>query len=103
MSRTVRSAPDPRLELRVLGPLELRRDGRALELPRSRKTRALLGYLALRSAPATRAHMCDLLWEDVADPRANLRWSLSKLRGLADGGRWLLAEGSSLALDRTRL
>src|SRR6185503_17034033 len=55
-----------------------------LGLPPSRKTRALLAYLALTGKPFRREHLCELLWEIPDDPRGSLRWSLSKLRRLVD-------------------
>lgn len=71
----------PRLHLRLLGELEVRRgDGPPLPLPPSRRTRALLGYLAATGTPQSRAALCDLLWDGPDDPRAALRWSLTKLR-----------------------
>jgi DNA-binding SARP family transcriptional activator/tetratricopeptide (TPR) repeat protein len=75
------------LRISVLGPLQLLRDGRPLSLPPSRKTRALLGFLALAPRPQPRQKLCDLLWEGPGDPRAALRWSLAKLRPLLDGDR----------------
>ena len=60
------------------------RAGVALALPGSRKVRALLAYLALAPQPATRSQLCDLLWDAPEDPRAELRWCLSKIRGLVD-------------------
>jgi DNA-binding SARP family transcriptional activator len=75
----------PALEVRLLGPLEIRRDGVALALPRSRKVRALLAYLALSPHPAVRTQLCELLWDVPNDPRGELRWSLSKLRSVLDG------------------
>ncbi len=42
-----RPAEDCRLRVRMLGSLELRRDGTILPLPASRKVKALLAYLAL--------------------------------------------------------
>ncbi|QSP95862.1 AAA family ATPase [Marinobacter salinisoli] len=55
-------------------------NGRKIDLPASKKTRGLLGYLLARPVPRTRSELCDLLWEDAEDPRGALRWSLSKLR-----------------------
>ncbi|HEY2749496.1 MAG TPA: BTAD domain-containing putative transcriptional regulator, partial [Polyangia bacterium] len=60
------------------------RGGRALPLPASKKTRALLGYLVATSTPHLRERLCELLWDGPDDPRAALRWSLSKLRPLVD-------------------
>lgn len=69
-----------RLRIEVLGNLRLRADGRDLQMPASKKTRALIAYLAVSGRPQTRDHLCNLLWEGPADPRASLRWSVHKLR-----------------------
>jgi hypothetical protein len=68
------------LELKFLGDLEIARGSQRVELPPSRKTRALLAYLALTGRAFRREHLCELLWEIPDDPRGSLRWSLSKLR-----------------------
>ena len=86
-----------RLEIDVLGELAVRRDGVVLPLPQSKKTRALLGFLAVKSAPQRREALCELLWELPDDPRAALRWSLTKLRPL------LNAEHERLQADRERV
>ncbi len=65
----------------MLGPLAIRRDGRALALPASRKVRALFAYLALAPLPVSRSQLCELLWDVPNDPRGELRWCLSKIRG----------------------
>ena len=70
----------------MLGPITIRRDGTTLALPASRKVRALLAYLALASLPVSRSALCDLLWDVPNDPRGELRWCLSKIRSLLDGG-----------------
>lgn len=72
------------LELNFLRDLEVVCDGEPLALPPSRKTRALLAYLALNPRPFRREYLCELLWEVPDDPRGSLRWSLSKLRRLVD-------------------
>ncbi|WP_416140492.1 BTAD domain-containing putative transcriptional regulator [Halomonas sp. HK25] len=89
------------LTLNLLGDLELRRDDQPVALPPSRKTRALLAYLALHSRPFSREHLCELFWELPDDPRGSLRWSLSKLRRLVDtpGRCRLLADRLSVGLD----
>lgn len=79
-----RPAGDRRLRMRMLGPLEVRRDGAVVPLPASRKVRALLAYLALAPRPATRSQLCELLWDVPNDPRGELRWCLSKIRRLVD-------------------
>lgn len=86
------------LEIRVLGELELWRDGAPVALPQSKKTRALLAYLAMRRAPQRRDALCELLWEIPDDPRAALRWSLSKLRPLLNDG-----DTERLDADRERV
>jgi DNA-binding SARP family transcriptional activator len=72
------------LQLQLLGPLTVRRDGVALELPASRKARALLAYLALAPHAPSRSQLCELLWDLPNDPRGELRWCLSKLRSILD-------------------
>jgi DNA-binding SARP family transcriptional activator/tetratricopeptide (TPR) repeat protein len=72
------------LDLNFLGDFQVVRDGRALELPPSRKTRALLAWLCLHKRRFRRERLCELLWEVPDDPRGSLRWSLSKLRRLLD-------------------
>src|SRR6478609_4623955 len=86
MGRTVGSGveTDRGLHIRVLGPVMVSRAGEALPIPRSRKVRALLAFLALGSGPFTRSRLCDLLWDVPNDPRGELRWCLSKLRALLD-------------------
>jgi DNA-binding SARP family transcriptional activator len=93
--------PVESLRLRLLGPLELSRGGKALTLPSSRKVRALIGYLALASRPLTRSQMCELLWDIPDDPRGELRWCLSKIRGLIDekGRKRVITEGGTVRLD----
>jgi DNA-binding SARP family transcriptional activator/tetratricopeptide (TPR) repeat protein len=77
------------LEIRLLGTVEVIRGGRRQLLPASRKTRGLLAYLALAERSVRREELCDLMWENVADPRAELRWSLVRLRHAL--GPWLLS------------
>lgn len=89
------------LALRLLGPLEVRRGDTPVPLPRSRKVRALLAYLAVAGHGTTRSHLCELLWDLPSDPRGELRWCLSKLRAVLDapGRARVLTEGDSVALD----
>jgi DNA-binding SARP family transcriptional activator/tetratricopeptide (TPR) repeat protein len=72
------------LQLRLLGELGVFRGGERLLLPPSRKTRALLVYLVATARPHTRDYLCSLLWDGPDDPRAQLRWSLTKIRSLVD-------------------
>jgi DNA-binding SARP family transcriptional activator/tetratricopeptide (TPR) repeat protein len=91
------------LELHFLGEFEVRRDGRTLPLPPSKKTRALLAYLCLQRRRFRREHLCELLWEIPDDPRGSLRWSLSKLRHLVDDPTHhrIVADRSTVGLDST--
>lgn len=68
------------LQIRVLGELSVLHDGTLQPLPRSRKARALLAYLAITGRSHRRDQLCDLLWDVTDDRRAALRWGLSKLR-----------------------
>jgi predicted ATPase/DNA-binding SARP family transcriptional activator len=72
------------IELRVLGELEVVRDGTPLKMPQSKKTKALLAYLAITGRPHRRDRLCEIFWDLADDPRGALRWSLSKLRPLLD-------------------
>ena len=84
------------VEVRLLGELEVRHGGRVQPLPASKKSRALLGYLVATGRPHLRESLCALLWDGPDDPRAELRWCLSKIRPLLDAG------GGRLAADRER-
>ena len=77
------------------------RDGATLALPPSRKTRALLAYLAVTGRPHRRERLCSLLWDLPDDPRGALRWSLSKLRGLVDepGGARIVTDRETVRFD----
>jgi TolB-like protein/cytochrome c-type biogenesis protein CcmH/NrfG len=72
------------LEIRVLGGLDVIRGGVPVTLPPSRKTRALLAYLALTRSSHRREELCEIFWDVPDDPRGSLRWSLSKIRPLVD-------------------
>jgi TolB-like protein/Flp pilus assembly protein TadD len=89
------------LAFRLLGPLQLSRGSEMLTLPSSRKVRALLGYLVLASRPVARAQLCELLWDVPNDPRGELRWCLSKIRGLVDekGRKRVMGDGGMIRLD----
>lgn len=89
------------LVLRLFGPLHVERSGRAMPLPASRKTRAILGFLALSPRPVSRQRLCELFFDLPDDPRAALRWSLSKLRPLLDDDERtrLLSERDVVRID----
>jgi tetratricopeptide (TPR) repeat protein len=86
------------LQLRMLGTLSVSQGGRALELPASRKVRALFAYLALAPRATSRHRLCRLLWDTASDPRGELRWALSKLRGVV-GAERISSREDSVRLD----
>jgi pimeloyl-ACP methyl ester carboxylesterase/DNA-binding SARP family transcriptional activator len=94
-----------RIEINVLTAITVCRNGVNLPLVSSRKTRALLAYLAITGSPQRREHLCDMFFDNTNDPRASLRWSLSKLRAtLNDGGTpRLVTENDTVALDMTTI
>ena len=89
------------ITLNFIGNIAVAHDGEPQTLPPSRKTRALLAYLALNPRPFSREYLCELLWEIPDDPRGSLRWSLSKLRRLvnAEGSAHIEADRNSVALN----
>ena len=76
--------PASGLDIRLLGEIRILRDGAPVALPASKRTRALLGFLIATATSQSRQTLCDLLWEGPDDPRAALRWSLTKLRPLVN-------------------
>jgi DNA-binding SARP family transcriptional activator len=91
---------DRSLEVRVLGELAVLREGRALPLPPSRKTRALLAYLAVVERSQQRERLCRMFWDLPEDPRGALRWSLSKIRQIMniEGSDCLVADRNSVTV-----
>jgi DNA-binding SARP family transcriptional activator len=91
----------PALQIRLFGPLTISRGGVAVVLPASRKVRALLAYLALAPRAVTRGRLCEFLWDVPNDPRGELRWCLSKLRGIVDepGRKRIETQGDTIRLD----
>ena len=89
------------LNVDVLGPLTVRRGSADVELPASRRVRALLAYLTLIPRGASRTQLCALLWDGPGDPRAELRWCLSRLRRVVDdaGRTRLIVEADRVRLD----
>ena len=85
------------LQVRLLGPLALSKNGDSLALPASRKVRALLAYLALAPRPMGRSQLCELLWDIPNDPRGELRWCLSRIRSVI-GPRVVTAD-DAISLD----
>ncbi|MAE91528.1 MAG: alpha/beta hydrolase, partial [Pelagibaca sp.] len=72
------------LSISLLGELRVFRAGEELPLPASRKARALLAFLIATGRPHRRERLCELFWDLPDDPKAALRWALSKLRKVVD-------------------
>lgn len=72
------------LQVSLLGELRVTSRESEVPLPASRKARALLAFLAGTGRPHRRERLCELFWDLPDDPRAALRWSLSKLRRVVD-------------------
>lgn len=89
------------VEVRMLGSLTIRRHGAPLALPASRKVRALFAYLSLAPQAVARSQLCELLWDVPNDPRGELRWCLSKIRGFVDepGRRRVDTQADAVRLD----
>jgi len=72
------------LEISLLGELRIKALGEEVPLPASRKARALLAFLIATGRPHRRERLCELFWDIPDDPKAALRWALSKLRRAVD-------------------
>lgn len=72
------------LQISLLGELQVATPETVLTLPASKKTRALLAFLAATGRPHRRERLCELFWDLPDDPRAALRWALTKLRKIVD-------------------
>ena len=93
--------PKPRLSIQVLGEFLVLRENVQQDFPQSRKTRALLAYLVLTGRRHRRERLCELFWDIPDDPRASLRWSLSRLRSIVDepGCERIIADREYVSID----
>jgi two-component SAPR family response regulator len=99
-----RLGTEPRVPLRVraLGPLEIERDGEAVE--ESARSRELLLYLLCHPSGRTKEQIGAALWPD-ADPsklRNNFHVTLHRLRKGLGAAEWIVVDGDTYALDRSR-
>ena len=97
----------PKLTIRIIGGFSMRVGERELG-PLSRKSRALLGYLALtETGEETRERLVGLLWSESAEEkaRASLRQALHEVREVLEQAEFngLTADKQALRLDRTRV
>jgi DNA-binding SARP family transcriptional activator len=90
------------LNVRLAGGLALDRDGRAIELPRSRRARGLVAWLALHPGAHARGSVAAQFWPDVLDTsaRQSLRAALAELRAaLGPSAEHLVATRATVSLD----
>ena len=89
----------PRLQIRLLGPVDVRLDGKPIAVD-TRKAVALLAYLAVTDRPASRASLAALLWpnNDEEGARGALRRTLSVLRA-ASGRAVLRVDRNAVAIE----
>src|SRR5215471_38029 len=101
MARQSAQGEMQRLSIRVLGEFQILKVTAQQDLPKSRKTRALLAYLILSGRRHRRERLCDLLWDIPDDPRGSLRWSLSRLRSLVEepGQERIIADREYVSFD----
>jgi DNA-binding SARP family transcriptional activator/predicted ATPase len=73
--------------LRLLGTVQVERDGELVRGFRSRKALAILGYLAVQDQSIPRERLADLFWENKTEVRgrANLNWVLHRITTLLPG------------------
>ena len=81
LAREFPAAPEYRVRIGVIGPLQLWHDGEELNHPdlRRRRARELLCYMVARRR-ARRVAVGEELWPEVADPAHNLRVTLNYLQ-----------------------
>src|ERR687893_1451336 len=103
----MRKVPEEKpLSIRLLGPPEASLRGRGLRF-RTKKTLALLCYLAAEGKKCPRGELAELLWprSDRRSARTDLRSTLSRLRkalgegGSSEGGVLLAVEGDLLGVE----
>ena len=94
-----------RLTVGLLGPMRLSNRGVPVVLPGSRKVRGLLAYLLMARRPLHRSRLCEIFWDGPNDPRGELRWCLSKIRGVLDDrhARRVRADKDFVAIDLSGL
>lgn len=68
--------------LQLLGAFVYQRNGNLHQPSLSRKTRAILAYLAITDFPHSRQSLYTLFSQESEDPQGTLRWHLSRIRHL---------------------
>ncbi len=95
------------LRVRLLGALEVEREGAIVDSPGSQRPWAMLGFIALSGRAVTRAELAGRFWPDVLDQsaRASVRsalWTLRRSLGdalVVDGDRIALGPEGSVWVD----
>jgi alpha-glucoside transport system substrate-binding protein len=85
------------LRIQLLGQPRIRFDDSPVNLPAGRPL-ALLAYLLVTKKPHRREQLIDLLFDGPDDPRAALRWALTKIRK-AIGNEYLLSERGEISFN----
>lgn len=89
-----------RLHISLIDKVSVRASGQPLPLVSSRKTMALLAYLLMTGREQRRESLCDMFFYGTNDPRASLRWSLTKLRKILNAeAEVLVANPVSVGID----
>jgi DNA-binding SARP family transcriptional activator len=90
--------------IRVMGRLTVEGDDAAeLELPASRRARALLAWLAVHEGGRSRSQAAGVFWPGIpeASARTSLRGALAELRrGLGDAAEVVVAGREQIGIDR---
>jgi DNA-binding SARP family transcriptional activator len=85
------------LHIQFLGQPSIRFDGSAVNLSSGRPL-ALLAYLLVTKKSHRREHLIDLLFDGPDDPRAALRWTLTKIRK-AIGDEYILSDREEISFN----
>jgi DNA-binding SARP family transcriptional activator len=96
---SARQTGDAAIEIRLLGPMSVLRGGGPVVLPPSRKARALLAYLVMAPGAVARSALCELLWDGPDDPRAELRWCLSRIRSVLGDRRRVVTHDEMVRIE----
>lgn len=89
------------IEIKLMGPLQLFRDGAPVPLPATRKSQSLLGYLAIHLGERfERNHLAGLFWGDRPEPRSrrSLATALWRIRRTLGPGSTIEADRISVCL-----
>jgi hypothetical protein len=85
------------LRIQLLGQPRIRFDDSPVNLPAGRPL-ALLAYLLVTKKSHRREHLIDLLFDGPDDPRAALRWTLTKIRK-AIGNEYILSDRGEISFN----